>query len=163
MDDPLMVSFSTALESPRDMLSKLQRELNRLANASADHAAVVDHGTNAAWTAWHITDWVWKAKFKQDEVARKALESEFIDLPSEGRKRFNECLARACPGLALCRGEPLGVGCWCANRGLQTDKTAAAPPPGGRFCPVSSSRRCAGHPNELLSGSGSLGAYAAPD
>ena len=59
MDDPRMVAFSTGLESPGDMLSKLKRELNRLADASAEHTAVVDHGVNCAWTAWHITDWVW--------------------------------------------------------------------------------------------------------
>ncbi len=103
MDDPLMVSFSTGLESPQDMLSKLKRELNRLANASADHAAVVDHGANTAWTAWHITDYVWRAKFARDEAAQTSLEFGHTNLPPGNRDRFNECLARKCSELALCR------------------------------------------------------------
>ena len=109
MDDPLMVSFSTGLKSPGDMLSKLKRELNRLADASAKHLDVVDHGINGAWTAWHITDWVWKAKFEWDVAARKSLESGHVDLPSGDRARFNECLARECPELALCRDVANGI------------------------------------------------------
>ena len=109
MDDPRMVAFSTGLESPGDMLSKLKRELNRLADASAEHKAVVDHGVNCAWTAWHITDWVWKAKFEQDVAARKSLESGHTNLPSRDRDRFNECLVRECPELALCRDIANGI------------------------------------------------------
>lgn len=104
-----MVAFSTGLESTEDMLSKVKRELNRLADASAKHTDVVDHGVNCAWTAWHITDWVWKVKFEQDAVARKSLESGHTNLPSGDRDRFKECLARECTGLALCRDIANGI------------------------------------------------------
>ena len=45
-----------ALDSSRDMLEKLKREIERLAG-SIIRQEVVDHGLNAAMTAWHLTDW----------------------------------------------------------------------------------------------------------
>src|SRR5439155_14272615 len=48
-----------AINSSRDMLEKLKREIVRLAG-SIIRQEVVDHGLNAAMTAWHLTDWTWK-------------------------------------------------------------------------------------------------------
>ena len=48
-----------ALDSSRDMLEKLKREIERLAG-SIIRQEVVDHGLNAAITAWHLTDWTWR-------------------------------------------------------------------------------------------------------
>jgi|SRR5689334_12328999 hypothetical protein len=48
-----------ALDSSRDMLEKLKREIERLAG-SIIRQEVVDHGLNAAMTAWHLTDWTWR-------------------------------------------------------------------------------------------------------
>src|SRR6266550_2815650 len=48
-----------AINSSRDMLEKLKREIERLAG-SIIRQEVVDHGLNAAMTAWHLTDWTWK-------------------------------------------------------------------------------------------------------
>jgi len=48
-----------AINSSRDMLEKLRREIECLAR-SIIRQEVVDHGLNAAMTAWHLTDWTWK-------------------------------------------------------------------------------------------------------
>src|SRR5262249_17111340 len=48
-----------AINSSRDMLEKLSREIDRLAG-SIIRQHIVDHGLNAAMTAWHLTDWVWR-------------------------------------------------------------------------------------------------------
>src|SRR5437899_1846509 len=47
-----------AINSSRDLLEKLKREIERLAG-SIIRQEVVDHGLNAAMTAWHLTDWTW--------------------------------------------------------------------------------------------------------
>jgi hypothetical protein len=48
-----------AINSSRDMLEKLKREIERLAG-SIIRQEVVDNGLNAAMTAWHLTDWTWR-------------------------------------------------------------------------------------------------------
>jgi hypothetical protein len=41
-----------------DFLEKFNREIARL--TEANHTTdVIDHATNAAMTAWHLTDWAW--------------------------------------------------------------------------------------------------------
>ena len=44
------------MSSCRDMLNKLWREIDRLAQSSK-RADIVDHALNAAWTAWHLIEW----------------------------------------------------------------------------------------------------------
>jgi hypothetical protein len=48
-----------AINSSRDMLEKLKREIERLAG-SIIRQEIVDHGVNAAMTAWHLTEWTWR-------------------------------------------------------------------------------------------------------
>src|SRR5262245_40371143 len=48
-----------AINSSRDMLEKLRREIDRLAG-SIIRQEIVDHGLNAAMTAWHLTEWTWR-------------------------------------------------------------------------------------------------------
>src|SRR5262249_60462050 len=48
-----------AMQSSRDMLEKLRREIDRLAG-SIIRQEIVDHGLTAAMTAWHLTDWAWR-------------------------------------------------------------------------------------------------------
>src|SRR5262249_56186091 len=48
-----------AINSSRDMLEKLKREIEQLAG-SIIRQEVMDHGLNAAMTAWHLTDWTWR-------------------------------------------------------------------------------------------------------
>src|SRR5258708_34534766 len=48
-----------AINSSRDMLEKLKREIGRLAG-SIIRQEIIDHGLNAAMTAWHLTEWTWR-------------------------------------------------------------------------------------------------------
>src|SRR5438045_7150837 len=41
-----------------DFLQKLNREIARVRDVK-ETTDVVDHATNAAMTAWYLTDWVW--------------------------------------------------------------------------------------------------------
>ena len=59
------------LVSCRDLLKKLEREIGRIKQAT-DRPEVCDHGTNAAFTAWHLTDWVW-ADVKDNWQIRAAI------------------------------------------------------------------------------------------
>jgi hypothetical protein len=52
--NPRTLQFRTAA----DFLQKLSREITRVSDAN-ETADVIDHATNAAMTAWHLTDWVW--------------------------------------------------------------------------------------------------------
>ena len=46
--------------SRRDILAKLERELGRLDTAKTLEKAA-DHASNAAVTAWHLSEWAWAA------------------------------------------------------------------------------------------------------
>ena len=49
------------LENSRNLLEKLAWEINAIAEAPRnDQAALSYYGFNAAITAWHIADWVWR-------------------------------------------------------------------------------------------------------
>ncbi len=50
--------FTFDLESCRDLLLKMERELERL-NGTDVRQEVIDHGFNFAVTAWHMTEWAW--------------------------------------------------------------------------------------------------------
>jgi hypothetical protein len=56
------------------MLGKLNREISR-ACAAVLREDTADHCTNAAWTAWHLAEWVW-ADIKYDEVLKAELARE---------------------------------------------------------------------------------------
>ena len=62
------------LVSCRDMLSKLDREISRACSAVL-REEIADHCTNAAWTAWHLAEWVW-ADIKDDEALKAELARE---------------------------------------------------------------------------------------
>ncbi len=62
------------------MLAKLRRELGRVASASSVRQDLVDHATNCALTAWHITDWVWRCRFARDKKAQQDLETSCTGL-----------------------------------------------------------------------------------
>jgi hypothetical protein len=47
------------LRSCRDMMAKMERELERVRSAGSERGILTDHGINFAWTAWHMADWVW--------------------------------------------------------------------------------------------------------
>ncbi len=92
------------IDTPADMLRKLQRELNRVAEASFIKQDLTDFGLNCALTAWHISDWVWQHRFKDDPEALKTLLSRYPKLLERSNEYgFKEYLTRQCPELALCQ------------------------------------------------------------
>jgi hypothetical protein len=89
-----------AINSSRDMLEKLKREIERLAG-SIIRQEVVDHGLNAAMTAWHLTDWTWK-EIKNSPRLRSL--TTRAGTPIRELKQFQEFVKRDCPDLAYCEG-----------------------------------------------------------
>ena len=89
-----------AINSSRDMLEKLRREIDRLAG-SIIRQEIVDHGLNAAMTAWHLTDWVWREI--QGSTRRPTLTAR-AGAPIRELKQFQELVKRNCAELAYCEG-----------------------------------------------------------
>jgi hypothetical protein len=89
-----------AINSSRDMLEKLKREIERLAG-SIIRQEVVDHGLNAAMTAWHLTDWTWK-EIKDSSRLRSLTARARMQIRE--LKQFQEFVKRDCPDLAYCEG-----------------------------------------------------------
>src|SRR5215471_4287668 len=86
------------MQSSRDMLEKLRREIDRLAG-SIIRQDIVDNGLNAAMTAWHLTDWVWKEI--QGSTRRPTLTAR-AGAPMRELKQFQELVKRNCAELAYC-------------------------------------------------------------
>jgi hypothetical protein len=86
------------LQSSRDMLMKLEREMERLASANSQ-LDVIDHGLNVAMTAWHLVDWVW-ADIKCLPDWRAAVAAK-IDIQAEALKDrdFKNYAVGQCPEL----------------------------------------------------------------
>jgi hypothetical protein len=114
-----------AINSSRDMLEKLRREIERLAH-SIIRQEVVDHGLNAAMTAWHLTDWTGKEIKDIQHLYPQPLPSthahtRFViwkrlisprlrslatraGAPIRELKQFQEFVKRDCTDLAYCEG-----------------------------------------------------------
>ena len=90
-----------ALDSSRDMLEKLKREIERLAG-SIIRQEVVDHGLNAAMTAWHLTDWTWR-EIQGSTLVLRALTARG-KTPIRELKQFQGFVKRDCAELAYCEG-----------------------------------------------------------
>jgi len=88
------------MQSSRDMLEKLRREIDRLA-ASIIRQEIVDHGLNAAMTAWHLTDWAWREI--QGSTLLPTLTAR-AGAPIRDLKQFQELVKRNCAELAYCEG-----------------------------------------------------------
>src|SRR5262245_38117470 len=87
-----------AMQSSHDMLEKLRREIDRLAG-SIIRQEIVDHGLNAAMTAWHLTDWAWREI--QGATRRPTLAAR-AGAPIRELKQFQELVKRNCAELAYC-------------------------------------------------------------
>lgn len=92
--------------SCRQMLNKLAREIERVeTNLDRDDAS--DHGTNAAWTAWHLADWFWadiRDINKKDGRTIAALAAEFGANPSSfGLDEFKRRVIERCDALRICQ------------------------------------------------------------
>ena len=89
-----------AMQSSRDMLEKLKREIDRLAG-SIIRQEIVDHGLNAAMTAWHLTDWAWR---EIQGSTRLPTLTASAWAPIRDLKQFQELVKRNCAELAYCEG-----------------------------------------------------------
>ena len=89
-----------AMQSSRDMLEKLRREIDRLAG-SIIRQEIVDHGLNAAMTAWHLTDWAWR---EIQGSTRLPTLTASAWAPIRDLKQFQELVKRNCAELAYCEG-----------------------------------------------------------
>jgi hypothetical protein len=93
------------LETSRDMLDKLYREIDRVLAAEQIQDAA-DHCFNAAITAWHLHEWVWK-DIRQDWHVRARLAKMAGVRPPKfkGRrwKAFILSQQTGCPALRYCR------------------------------------------------------------
>jgi len=89
-----------AMQSSRDMLEKLRREIDRLAG-SIIRQEIVDHGLNAAMTAWHLTDWAWR---EIQGSTRLPTLTASAGAPIRDLKQFQELVKRNCAELAYCEG-----------------------------------------------------------
>src|SRR5262245_2067114 len=85
-----------AMQSSRDMLEKLRREIDRLAG-SIIRQEIVDHGLNAAMTAWYRTDWVWR---EIQGSTRRPILTARAGAPIRELKQFQELVKRNCAELA---------------------------------------------------------------
>jgi hypothetical protein len=83
------------------MLEKLKREIQRLAG-SIIRQEVVDHGMNAAMTAWHLTDWTWREI--QGSIPRFRNLTARGGTPIKELKQFQEFVKRNCAEFAYCEG-----------------------------------------------------------
>jgi hypothetical protein len=90
-----------AINSSRDMLEKLKREIERF-SGSIIRQEVVGHGLNAAMTAWHLTDWTWREI--QGSIPRLRSLTARAGKPIKELKQFQEFVKRNCAELAYCEG-----------------------------------------------------------
>jgi hypothetical protein len=90
-----------AINSSRDMLEKLKREIERLAG-SIIRQEIVDHGLNATMTAWHLTEWTWREI--QGSIPRFRSFTEKAGTSIRELKQFQEFVKRDCAELAYCEG-----------------------------------------------------------
>lgn len=64
MRTPLSTPIRFPIASPRDLLSKARRELDRLTDsvegawAESNPIVIADQTINAAWSLCHVTDWI---------------------------------------------------------------------------------------------------------
>jgi hypothetical protein len=90
------------LRSCRDMRDKLERELGRLASAT-NRDDLIDHGINAALTAWHLTDWAWVDLGHRPELRAQLSREARVNAGSFSLDDFRRLVVRLCPDLAYCR------------------------------------------------------------
>jgi hypothetical protein len=90
-----------AISSSRDMLEKLKREIERLAG-SIIRQEIVDHGVNAAMTAWHLTECTWREI--QGSIPRVRSLTARAGTPIRELEQFQEFVKRDCAELAYCEG-----------------------------------------------------------
>ncbi|HEY6860962.1 MAG TPA: hypothetical protein VI358_14405 [Pseudolabrys sp.] len=90
-----------ALENCRDLLRKLEREIDRFVAAHTDVEARNDLAFNIVVTAWHLCDWVF-ADLTPEQMSKLQIKS-LADL---------QAVARKCRALHLCRQAAIASKHW---------------------------------------------------
>lgn len=92
------------LENSRDVLKKLEWEQSGLKAASKqDPKELFFRAFNAAVTAWHLADWVWK---DMTQNQRQQLETEWetkLGIDDDGVGNFRHALRQKSREIAICR------------------------------------------------------------
>ena len=107
---PRTPAHSFGLKTPRDMLAKLEREFNRLAEDTFNPEEVVDHTINCAMTAWHMVDWVWELHFRGNNATleKLAAQADIKRQPKEEERNYTpdwvkNAICQLCPAIGTCR------------------------------------------------------------
>ncbi len=95
----------------RDKLAKLKRELTRMKRMRHNADYLTDHTENFCYAAWHLTEWIWGAYFKQDgniwgDFCCHLLS---VDENLKGVGQYRDYLERSCEELAYCRAVATGA------------------------------------------------------
>ena len=120
----LTSSKMLAMDSSRDMLEKLKREIERLAG-SIIRQEVVDHALNAAMTAWHLTDCTWREV--QNSIPRRRILTARVGTPIKELKDFQEFVKRDCTEMAYCEGIAVSTRHFAFSKFPAQDRRTAAP------------------------------------
>ncbi len=131
-------STTFGITNCRDMLRKLEREISRICN-STRREDIADHCVNAAWTAWHLADWVWADIVVDDINLKVRLAREAgIRVPEFKLGQFKLLMSseHRCPELAHCRiittdSKHLGHTSRSADPEFSVTASAAQSPPAG--------------------------------
>src|ERR1700677_1002114 len=88
------------LESPRDLLAKLDWEIVQLGHVTADQTVASYRAFNCAVTAWSITDWVW---YSAPNDLRERFRRESPKPQARGGEPLASLLRQQCRELAICQ------------------------------------------------------------
>jgi hypothetical protein len=95
------------ISTPRELLEKGRRELERLETAAEgtwgepDETQIADLTINVAWSLWHVTDWIAHAS---PEVVRTVMPRQMNKAPRDRAQRFQQRLRALSHDLRLCWG-----------------------------------------------------------
>jgi hypothetical protein len=88
------------LESPRDLLAKLDWEILQLGHVIEDETVASYRAFNCAVTAWSITDWVW---YSAPNDLRKRFKTESPKPKARGSEPLASLLRQQCRQLEICQ------------------------------------------------------------
>ncbi len=86
-----MKGYSFVLKSPANLLEKLARDLKRLAQDEQNQS---DHAFNFAVTAWHMSEWAYKAAQERSQGSKP--------FGCASLRAFQNFIRKDCPALDIC-------------------------------------------------------------
>ena len=106
-----MSQYAFGLTTPRDLLEKARREVARLEEATSSNAPaerIQDTAINAAWTLWHITDWIARSSDQRCRDAIERIRSQGHSLKTKPLPILQEHVLRSSL-MAMCEALANGV------------------------------------------------------